>query len=176
MMKQSKNLNYAENDIFQAVNIPYGNQAFSMVALLPKPGYKVADVIAALKGEGWNQLLAELNTHSVDLWLPKFETKYRIKLNEILSAMGMPLAFDGGLADFSALSSYPLYLRYVQQDAIIKVDEEGTEAVVVSHAGFAKNSAGPNPPAVFHADHPFLYLITENSTGAILFAGKYSGN
>ena len=89
--------------------------------------------------------------------------------------MGMPLAFDND-ADFSALSSYPLvYLDYVQQDAVIKVDEEGTEAAVVSHAGFGKLDALPGPAVTFHADHPFLYLITENSTGAILFAGRYSG-
>lgn len=175
MMKHTKNHAYTENDVFQAVKLPYGNTAFSMIALLPKSGFKVADIITALKDMDWDEFRHYMSTHEVDLWLPKFETTYSIRLNDILAAMGMPLAFDDARADFSALSNIPLYLKYVQQDAIIKVDEEGTEAAVVSHAGFAKMDAGPSPAATFHADHPFLYLITENSSGAILFAGRYSG-
>lgn len=175
MMKHTKNHEYTENEVFQAVSLAYGNSAFSMVVLLPKTGHKVADAIASLKETGWDELRHQMYTHDVDLWLPKFETKYGIRLNDILISMGMPLAFDDQRANFSALSDFPLYLKYVQQDAIIKVDEEGTEAAVVSHAGFGKMDAGPSPAVTFHADHPFLYLITEKSTGAILFAGKYSG-
>ena len=112
----------------------------------------------------------------VDLWLPKFETNYHIKLNDLLSEMGMPNAFDGSKADFLAMSDYALCLSFVQQDAAIKVDEEGTEAAAVSSAGMMKNtSEGFDSFATFHADHPFLYLITESSTGAVLFAGRYAG-
>ena len=57
--------------------------------------------------------------------------------------------------------------------AAIKVDEEGSEAAAVSSAGVFVTSPSPTPPAVFHVDHPFLYLITEASTGAVLFAGRY---
>lgn len=176
MMKHTKGHGYMENDVFQAVSLAYGNTAFSMVALLPKTGYKISDIIASLKETGCDAVRGSMYTHEVDLWLPKFEATSSIRLNDILSAMGMPLAFDNNNADFSALSSYPLvYLDYVQQDAVIKVDEEGTEAAVVSHAGFGKMDTVPDPAVIFHADHPFLYLITENSTGAILFAGRYSG-
>lgn len=73
------------------------------------------------------------------------------------------------------MSNSALCLSLVQQGAVIKVDEEGTEAAVVSIAGVGLTSVGPGTHIVFHADHPFLYLITESSTGAILFAGKYSG-
>ena len=176
MMKHTKNHEYMENDVFQAVNLAYGNTAFSMVALLPKAGYKISDVIASVKESGWETVRSYMYSCEVNLWLPKFETSFRLKLNDVLTDMGMPLAFDKQKADFSALSSVPLYLNYVQQDAIIKVDEEGTEAAVVSHAGFGVTDAVPSPAVVFHADHPFLYLITEKSTGAILFAGRYSGN
>jgi len=55
------------------------------------------------------------------------------------------------------------------------VDAEGSEAAAVSSAGVFVTSPGPNPHAVFHANHPFLYLITESSTGAVLFAGRYCG-
>ena len=67
------------------------------------------------------------------------------------------------------------YVDFVQQDAIVKVDEEGTEAAAVTVIGMEYDAADPTRKAVFHADHPFLYLITETSTGAVLFAGKYGG-
>lgn len=176
MMKQNERLEYTENDVFKMVRMPYGNGAFSMYAFLPMEGKSVADIAPFLKEKDWsNYRWEETMTCQVDLWLPKFETKYRIKLNDILSEMGMPSAFDEGKADFKAMSDDALCLSYVQQDAVIKVDEEGTEAAVVSHAGMVKETAFmPGDPVDFHADHPFLYLIAENSTGAVLFAGRYS--
>ena len=177
MMKQNKSLNYSENDIYKMVQMPYGNGVFSMYAFLPMDGYKLADVIASLKKSDWNMVRQRMFPCDVDLWLPKFETKFHIKLNDILSEMGMPLSFDSENADFKAMSDYALCLSFVQQDAVIRVDEEGTEAAVVSSAGVEKvTSVGPGDHVVFHADHPFLYLITEYSTGAILFAGRYSAN
>ena len=73
------------------------------------------------------------------------------------------------------MSPDALCLSFVRQDAAIKVDEEGSEAAAVSSAGVFVTSPAPNPHTVFHADHPFLYLITEANTGAVLFAGRYSG-
>ena len=94
---------------------------------------------------------------------------------KILSDMGMPASFDPLEADFKAMSDYALCLSFVKQDAMIKVDEEGSEAAVVSSAGMYATSAGPGMFVEFHADRPFLYLITESSTGAVLFAGRYGG-
>ena len=175
MMKQAENYQYAENDTYQVVNLPYGNGAFSMMVFLPKSGHGIPDIIGEIKKADWNSLRKGMGISEVDLWLPRFETKFGIKLNDILAAMGMPLAFDDTRADFSAMSPDALCLSFVRQDAAIKVDEEGSEAAAVSSAGVFVTSPGPNPHAVFHADHPFLYLITEASTGAVLFAGRYSG-
>lgn len=176
MMKQNKNYDYSENDIYKAVRMPYGNGVFSMFVFLPMDGYVLSDVIASLKASSWDEVRHEMFSCDVDLRLPKFETKFHVKLNDILSEMGMPLSFDKEKADFKAMSDYALCLSFVQQDAVIKVDEEGAEAAVVSSAGMIKETAvGPGAHVVFHADHPFLYLIAESSTGAILFAGRYSG-
>ena len=176
MMKQNKAYGYTETDVYQAVRLPYGNGAFSMYVFLPKEKYGVSDVTASLRQADWDLVRDALSTCEVNLWLPRFETKYHIKLNDILSEMGMPLSFDPVHADFSAMSDYALCLSFVQQDAIIKVDEEGSEAAAVSSVGMIRTaSAGPEEYVVFHADHPFLYLITESSTGAVLFAGRYSG-
>jgi serpin B len=174
MMKMDKEFNYNDNDIYKIVSLPYGNGAYSMVALLPQPGHTVAEVTKALRKTDWNELRGSLVRCDVDLWLPKFETKFHIKLNDILSEMGMPLAFDSTKADFKAMSDFALCLSFVQQDAIIKVDEEGTEAAAVSIGGMMKETAvAPGEHVIFHADRPFLYLITESSTGVILFAGRY---
>ncbi|MBR5671085.1 MAG: serpin family protein [Bacteroidales bacterium] len=176
MMKMECELPYYENDLFQLVSMPYGNGAFSMMVLLPKAESYTANIAAYLKKADWNKLRNSPSECKVDVWFPKFESKFKIQLNDILSAMGMPLAF--GNADFRAMSPYADCLSFVQQDGAIKVDEEGSEAAAVSVAGMLKNTAVGDIPQVafFHADHPFLYLITEKSTGVVLFAGRYSGN
>jgi len=174
MMKQNESFSYQHNDVFKIVRMPYGNGAFSMVALLPQEGKTIANALDEIKESGWRETLRSMVHCDVDLWLPRFETKYHINLNDILSDMGMPTSFTNS-ADFKAMSDYALKLSFVQQDAVIKVDEEGTEAAAISMAGMMKETAAaPGERVVFHADHPFLYFITEASTGAILFAGRYS--
>ena len=141
-----------------------------MTVLLPRQGKTVRDIAAALGKEGRILFGSEAE---VDLWLPRFESKYHIRLNDVLQEMGMVRSFGYG-ADFLAMFDTPSHVAFVQQDAAIKVDEEGTEAAAVTVIATRKNGAGPAEKVVFHADHPFLYLITESSTGAILFAGKYN--
>ena len=148
-----------------------------MYVFLPKKGHTVEEVIASLDGASWDDLRSHMYSEDkVNLWLPRFETKYHVKLNDILCDMGMPGSFKTG-ADFKAMSPNAAYLDFVQQDAIIKVDEEGSEAAAVTIGGMMGATAVPVPPKIidFHCDHPFLYLITEASTGAVLFAGKYTG-
>ena len=174
MMKMEKSLAYRETDVYKAVNLPYGNGAFTMTAFLPMAGHNLSDVTAALKKE--TDIRPRMNCE-VDLWLPRFETSFHIDLNDLLSEMGMPSSFDGKVADFSGMSEYALCLSFVRQDAVIKVDEEGAEAAAVSSAGMFKVTAvDPGDHVIFHADHPFLYVITETSTGAVLFAGRYGAN
>ena len=174
MMKQAGNkYQYGETETWQAIRLPYGNGNFAMTVVLPKEGHTVREVSAAL---GKGEIVSTLWDVEADLWLPRFETKYHIGLNDILMDMGMPLSFSPK-ADFKAMSEYASFVGFIQQDAVIKVDEEGTEAAAVTVIGMDATSALVEPPqkVVFHADHPFLYLITETSTGTILFAGKYSG-
>ena len=174
MMKNEKSFFYQDNDVLRAVRLPYGNGVYSMMVILPVEGKTLADVTNYLNSKKWEGFVSSMVSCHVDLWLPKFETRFHIELNEILSAMGMPSAFDIIKADFKAMSDNALCLGIVQQDAVIKVDEEGTEAAAVSSTNKFE-AAAPGAHIVFHADHPFLYFITETSTGAILFAGKYSG-
>lgn len=174
MMKNEKRFAYQDDDVIRAVCLPYGNGAYSMMVILPAEGKTLSDVTNYLEMSTWEDFQRRMVMCDVDLKLPKFETKFEITLNDILSAMGMPSAFDPMKADFKAMSDAAMCLSVVKQKAAIKVDEEGTEAAVVSMTGMAM-AAYPGDHIVFHADRPFLYLITESSTGAILFAGKFSG-
>ncbi len=176
MMSQTADFNYTEDETMQVVQLPYGNQAFSMLVLLPKSGKKQIDLVAALKNkEYWQRNVASLREREVELYLPKFKTKYSKKLNDVLINMGMGIAFDSERADFSRMldtdSNIRAFISFVTQDTYISTDESGTEAAAVTVVGMEMTSIGPPQKVVFNADKPFIYLIQENSTGAVLFMG-----
>ena len=172
MMKKASSFLYQENERFRAVRLPYGNGSFQMTVILPQKDKTVQDAVSGLDANGWREITSLWSMREVDVWLPRFETRFHIDLNQLLIEMGMPSAFDELKANFRAMSTENLFLRQVMQDSIIKVDEEGSEAAAVSTGVMA--TSAPQRTA-FHADHPFLYLITESSTDVILFAGKYTG-
>ena len=167
MMKKTESLRYVENDCYQTVIIPYGNKVFSMYVFLPKAGHTIAEITERLRNEELEQALRNQVICKVDLWLPRFETEFGMDVTGILSAMGLPNVY-------TAMAEGPVNLDFIVQKAAIKVNEEGTEAAAVSMAG-AKGGVLLQGSADFHANHPFLYLIIENTTRAILFAGRYGG-
>jgi serpin B len=172
MMKQTAKFNYTENENMQLVQLPYGNQAFSMMVLLPSDGKKLQDVVTTTRQEGyWEGVKSALHEAEVDLSLPKFKTEYSKKLNEVLSKMGMGIAFSDA-ADFSRISDVSAKIDFVKHDTYISTDEVGTEAAAVTTVGMIETSLPAQPKKViFNANRPFIYLIQENSTGAILFMG-----
>ena len=177
MMHQKDQFNYGSiPDLCTAVSLPYGNQAYQMTLLLPMEGKSLADLVGKLDAGAWGRLM--LFGVDVDVKIPSFETEYFVSLKDLLPKMGIKQAFSTA-ADFSAMSSAPyLYIGDVLHKAKIKVDEEGTEAAAVTDITMMCGSAGPGstPPTYeFHADRPFLYVITEISTGAIYFIGQYTG-
>jgi len=172
MMQQKAEFNYSENETMQMVELPYGNQAFSMVVLLPKAGKKLRDINELLReGSAWSTLNGGRRSALVDLRLPRFKTEYNIRLNDLLTDMGMGVAFSSGQADFSRMSDLEAFISFVDQFTYISTDEEGTEAAAVTVVGVELTSVGPSRNVSFHANRPFIYLIREQSTGAILFMG-----
>jgi serpin B len=112
----------------------------------------------------------------VDVWLPRFETSTDIDLKPIMQKLGMPDAFDRVKANFSRFCNVEVYISLMKQVAKVKLDEEGTEAAAVTVIGVNEKAAGPGPEYVtFRANHPFLYVISEKQTGAVLFIGQYTG-
>ncbi|MFA6752535.1 MAG: serpin family protein, partial [Fermentimonas sp.] len=126
MMHQKTDFNYTENQLLQMVELPYGNQAFSMLVLLPKEGKMLADIISDLqKGDSWTALASGLRKSDVDLYLPKFKTEYSKRLNDALINMGMGIAFDPSRADFSRMSDHDAFISFVDQFTYISTDEVG---------------------------------------------------
>ena len=170
MQKRSEDIRYAENDLYQAIRLPYGNGAYRMDVFLPREDKTIGEVLDALDGSNWQpQYLMK----EVDLKLPRFETDTYQSLERIMSDLGMPEAFLPS-AEFPYFCNVPIYISKMFQVAKIKLDEEGTEAAAVTVIE-AKASSMPSEPKRFHANRPFLYVISEQSTGAIFFIGQYTG-
>ena len=170
MMHQRQKFSYTENDLYQSVVLPYGNRAYQMTVFLPREDKTIDDVLGALNGENWHETTY---SYLVDLKLPRFETDSDIDLKSPLIAMGMPSAFDCDAARFDNFCDVATYIGLIKQSAKIKVNEEGTEAAAVTVIG-AETTSVPLE-ATFHANRPFLYIISECSTGTIFFMGQYVG-
>lgn len=165
-------LRYAQNDLFGMVSLPYGNGAFSLQVLLPHEGVALADCMEALNGNAWTDLLNEMNFTEVNLKLPKLKTDRILDdLRPALEAMGVKKAFAEE-AEFSKLSGQSLFISLVRQAVSFNMDEKGTEAAAVTAVGGVTAAPPPSPVIDFHVQRPFLLVLTEKSTGCVLFIGK----
>jgi Serine protease inhibitor len=176
MMHQKTTFSVGGGKGYSSIILPYGNQAYRMTVLLPAKGVSVKDVMDGLTVDSLDPKCF-YDAEEVDLKLPAFESEFKIDFSDILCDMGMPTAFSP-LADFSAMTTAQVCISQVLHKAKIKVDETGSEAAAVTDVTMKYASPGPgNGPKVFtfHADHPFIYAITEVSTGAIFFIGQYTG-
>ncbi|MBR6320420.1 MAG: serpin family protein [Prevotella sp.] len=174
MMSKNEMLVYAENELCQSVTLPYGNRTYNMQVLLPREGKTLADLVGSLDGKNWQMWGTPCD---VDLMLPRFKTDSSIDLRTTMKELGMPTAFSRFEADFTNLvedmQGENIYIEMMKQVAKIEVNEQGTEAAAVTIVGEA-TEAMPRQ-VTFRADRPFLYIISEQSTGVILFIGQYTG-
>ena len=155
---------------FEAVDLLYGNGAYSMTVLLPRNGKTVNDVVRGLDASRWATLTRELQKTKVDLLLPRFRLEYFRGLKPDLVGLGMGIAFSDQ-ADFSGISrAAPLTLTRVDHKTFVEVNEEGTEAAAVTITGVGVTSLPQIVP--FRVDRPFIFAIRERLSGAILFLGK----
>lgn len=176
MMHRNGKYQYMDNADFAAVNLPYGNGSYSMTVILPNRGKSIDEVMAGLDAKKVSELRRSMDECVVDLKLPRFTISQETSLNDIISKLGAPTMFTSG-ADFSNFASGNLSISKMLQKAKIEVSEEGTKASAVTMAMVAMTALRPEPRKVeFHANRPFIYMITEHSTGAILFMGQYTGS
>ena len=177
MMNQTHKFYYSENELCQALCLPYSNEAYQMIILLPKEGKTVSEVAQSLTADSWQRMGAQMRNVLVDVKLPRFESSSDVVLTDVMKALGMPNAFSKAKADFSNLFDLKTNIGMIEQVGRIKVDETGTEASVATilQGRIAGLDLTPPEKVSFYATHPFLYVIREVSTGAIFFIGQYMG-
>jgi len=175
LMHQHGSFRFMAGEDFQAVSLPYKGNNLSMVVVLPN----TADGLPALEKKMTDQSISEWLTgldrqqpQKVYLYLPKFKLETGYDLVAPCEKMGMKDAFTIGRADFRGMG-WPvgdLWISQIKHKAVVEVNEEGTEAAAVTAVEMATKSVRHDP--VFRADHPFLFLVRDNRSGAILFMGR----
>jgi serpin B len=172
MMFQENELEYLQNDYFKAVNLPYGDGAFSMMVFLPHKNFDINSFAEEFNEKNFDLWLKDFSKQKGEFQIPRFKIEYKVNLNDALKSLGMGIAFDAYQADFSNMYKGPdkAYISKVEHKTFAEVNEEGTEAAAVTSVTIGVTSIGTG----FHmkVDRPFIFLIRENKSGTILFIGK----
>lgn len=173
LMEQVSYFRFVKQDGVTAVELPYKGD-LSMIAILPAilpDGDTVPLTLPQLQALRRNMSVAK-----VDVLLPRFKFQTHYDLSQTLAKMGMPDAFDAAKADFSGMDGRrDLAISKVIHQAVIEVNELGSEAAAATAVTMFATAMAPGPPEkieVFRADRPFLFLIVHNPTGSILFLGR----
>jgi serpin B len=175
LMHMTARLAYAEHDSCRILEMPYKDDATSMVVVLPDERDGLAALEARINAKWMAFAVAALDDRQVAVTLPRFTTRYTRALNDDLAALGMRSAFTHA-ADFSGIDGErDLFISLVVHQAFVDVNEQGTEAAAATAVVAELMTSIRSNPAEFRADHPFIYLIRHRVTGAILFLGKLEG-
>jgi serpin B len=172
-MNQTSRFGYTETPLAQLLEMRYAGTGFAFDILLPKTAAGLPELERSLTKDTLTGWLGNVVARKVQLSLPKFRTESEFSVGKTLAAMGMPTAFSNQ-ADFSGISGKRgLMISEVLHKAFIEVSEQGTEAAAASGAVIAATAARePEQTVVFRADHPFIFLIRDTRTQAILFIGR----
>lgn len=173
LMQLEEELNYMENDKFQAVELPYTDNETSMHIFLPKEDSSLEDFTESLTLDQWETWQEDFTETEGTLMLPKFELEYEVDLNDPLTELGMKTAFDTEEANFPNISmgDEQIFISDVKQKSYVKVNEEGTEAAAATETDMEVTSFNPDTFDMI-VDRPFFFTITDNDTGTILFMGS----
>src|SRR5262249_26235643 len=168
LMHQSGKFRGAGDPDLQALELPSAGKELSMLVMLPRKADGLAELEKSLTADKVNGVIGRLrDVPFEEVVLPRFKTTSAFSLRGELEKLGMADAFRGG-ADFSGLSDGRLYIKAVVHKAFVEATEEGTEAAAATAVVLGGDGALPH----FRADHPFVFLIRDNRTGAILFLGR----
>ncbi len=175
MMRVRDEFGYFENDDWQVVDLPYGNGDFSFTALLPADRDDPGAFAGSLIRQEFEAITSQIERDTVSVYMPRFEIDYKYEdIMSDLTSMGLTIPFSES-ADFARINPVEdLFISDVLHRAVIKVDEEGSEAAAVTVIEIGRESVGPVELSI-RLDRPFQFFIRENSSNTILFMGKYSG-
>ncbi len=174
MMVHDTAMKYYSDNSFAVGELPYGSGDYSMLVLLPNSTLAFADAEALLTQSEVNNIINGLSAQDVQVSLPRFKVEYNGLLNDVLSSMGMQIAFSRS-ADFTRINKDGgLYISKVIHQTYIDVNEKGTEAAAVTVVTIARRNFADPPqpsPIYFTVNRPFLFLIKENHDNTIMFMG-----
>ena len=174
LMYQFGVFDYADMGDFHVVEMPYhSNRDLSMLVLLPHDPAGLAELEDQFNEDSLADCVAALESRQMRLYLPRFRIEAELSLNELLSSLGMPSAFDASRADFSRINSErTLFISQVRHKTFIEVSEWGTEAAAATSVEFTESAPPPGGRVEFRADHPFLFVIRDNESGSLVFLGR----
>ena len=172
-MNQTSNFGYTDTPSAQILEMRYAGTGMAFDVLLPTTLAGLPNLEKSLTPGNLAGWLGHLTTRNVQVSLPKFRAESQFSLRRALSAMGMPTSFTVK-ADFSGIDpKRGLAISEVVHKAFVDVSEQGTEAAAATGIGMQTTAMrAPEPPVVFRADHPFLFLIRDTRTGVVLFIGR----
>jgi len=172
MMAKTINLPYLVTDQVSMVEIPYIGDDLAMVLLMPE-SKSYDSFVSALDESIVSDLISQETWGEVDIKIPRFKAENKFQLNYVLGKMGMKQAFDPNLADFSVMAEgNDLYIDQVIHQAVIAVDEAGTEAAAATAVIMLGKGFNPSEPQIITFNHPFLFFIRDTKSGSILFLGQ----
>ncbi len=159
---------YINGDGYQAVELEYAGETAAMDIIIPDEGnYDAFE--SSFRKETYDLIISSMEYATVDLGFPKFTFTRDLNINNVLTEMGMPDAFNRDLADFSGITTEKrLYIENVFHKAFVAVDEKGTEAAAATAVLVAPSSL----PEYLNIDHPFIFVIRDTVHGQILFIGR----
>lgn len=180
MMKSVRYYQYAEMDGYKVLVLPYAQGKYNMYVLLPDEN-DIDGLIEKIQQTTWSEILANLKQDAeVHVQLPKFEIENKFNMAETLISLGVEKVFQkedaelDNIFDIKLAQDPKVWIEKIIQQTKISVDERGTEAASVSIEEIGATSPGPgeDPKIIyFHADHPFMFVIGEKTSGTILFEG-----
>jgi len=168
MMHLRDTLPVLATDEFIAVRLPYGDEGFCATFMLPDEDYSVEALAASITDENWATWSDAFEPEPVELGLPRFKFPYEISMKGVLKEMGMEIAFTDAANFSNMITDGSAFIEDVIHKAFVQVDELGTEAAAVTLVVIVRTSIGPGPTF----DRPFLLVISEKESGAVLFMGK----
>ena len=174
LMQRRGKMPYAELNGIQAVELPYAGNRFAMLVLLPAAGGSLADIADLLTAKGLHDWAEKAEKADVTLFLPRFTATWEQECTRTLTQLGIVDLFDEAKVDLSGMAGKrgDLVVSAVVHKAFIEVTEVGTEAAAASAVAVRTTSMpAEERRVIFRADRPFAYLIREQASGAILFAG-----
>jgi len=171
MMKQKNDFMVYEGNGFVVAEFPYGQGNFVMNVILPDDQSGLASIASQVDNESFAGWIGQLAERETDVSFPRFKYGYQKTLKEVLTDMGMGIAFTEN-ADFSNISDqFDLLINDVTHQTFIETNEEGTEAAAATVVTVGTTSMPP-PMLIFNMDHPFIYIIRETTTNSIIFMGR----